>query len=86
MFAFCQKYGQKNISKKLSRKYNQKRLDHAKQSKTDTLKTTLKRVIPKTAETPGNLFGNEITDLITNFSKILQQNNSETVRNEHDYI
>ena len=86
MFAFCQKYGQKNISKKLSRKYNQKRLDHAKQSKPDRLKTTLKRVIQKTAEAPGNLFGNEITDLITNFSKIVQQNNSETVRNEHDYI
>ena len=32
----------KNISKNLSAKYSQKRLDHAKQSATDTLKTTQK--------------------------------------------
>ena len=37
----------KNISKDLSGKYSQKLLDHAKQSATDVLKTTLKRVIQK---------------------------------------
>ena len=37
----------KNISEKLSGKYKQKRLGHAKQSDTDALKTTSKRVIQK---------------------------------------
>ena len=47
----------KNISKKSSGKYSpgmlamrQKRLDHAKQSATDGLKTSSKRVIQKAAE------------------------------------
>ena len=35
----------KNISKNLSGKYNQKVLNHAKQSATDALKTTSKNVI-----------------------------------------
>ena len=35
----------KNISKNLSGKYNQKFLDHAKQSLTDALKITSKKVI-----------------------------------------
>ena len=35
----------KNISKNLSGKQRQKSLDHTKQSATDTLKTSLKRVI-----------------------------------------
>ena len=40
----------KNISKNLKGKYNQKLFDHAKQSATDALKTSSKRVIQKTAE------------------------------------
>ena len=35
----------KNISKNLSGKYNQKVLNHTKQSATDALKTTSKKVI-----------------------------------------
>ena len=35
----------KNISTNLSRKYSTKRLHHAKESVTDPIKTTLKRVI-----------------------------------------
>ena len=35
----------KNISKNLNSKYSQKSLDYAKQSATDTLKTSSKRVI-----------------------------------------
>ena len=49
----------KNISKTLSGKYRQKLLDHAKQSATDALKTSSKRVIRKTAETTGDLIGNK---------------------------
>ena len=40
----------KNISKHLSSKYSQKLLDHAKESATDALKTSSKRVIQKRAE------------------------------------
>ena len=47
----------KNISKILRGKYSQKLFDHAKQSATDALKTTSKRVI--------QLFiGNKIADRI----------------------
>ena len=50
----------KNISKNLSVKYSQKRLDHANTFATDTLKTTSKTVIQKTAEATGDLIGNKI--------------------------
>ena len=39
----------KNISKYLSSKCSQKRINHAKQSATDALKTGSKRAIQKTA-------------------------------------
>ena len=45
----------KNIGKNLSSKYNQKLIDHAKQSTTDTFKTAAKRAIQKTAEAAGHL-------------------------------
>ena len=35
----------KNINKNLSHKYSQKRLDHAKQSTTDALKTASKKIV-----------------------------------------
>ena len=82
----------KNISKNLKSKYSQKLLDHAKQSATDTFKTSSKKVIQKTAEAPGDLIGNKIFNAvaksydgkITKVSKNSQKNNSETVSNEHD--
>ena len=55
----------KHVSKNLSDKYSQKRLDHAKQSATDTIKTTSKRVIWKTAEATWN----KIVDRFTKESK-----------------
>ena len=55
----------KNISKNLSRKYSHKLLDHAKQSATDALKITSKRVIQKTAEATGDLIGNKMVSRIT---------------------
>ena len=49
----------KNIAKKISYdlrfKYSEKRLYHAKQSATDALKTSSKKVIQKTAEATGDL-------------------------------
>ena len=40
-----------------------------------------KRVIQKTAEATGDLIANKMADKITNISKTLQWNNSETVTN-----
>ena len=80
-----------NISKNLRGKYGsgmlavrQKRLDHAKKSATDSLKTSSKRVIQKTAEATGDLIGNKNANRIIKASKSSQQNNSETITNEHD--
>ena len=81
----------KNISKNLSSKYSpgmiasrKKLLGHAKQSATDALKTTSKRVTQKTAEATGDLIDNKIANRVTGFSKNSQQNNSETVTKEND--
>ena len=41
-------------------------------------------MIQKTAEASGDLIGNKIADKIKKVSKTSQQNNSETVANEHD--
>ena len=80
----------RNISKNVSGKYNpgmlavlQKVLDNAKQSVTDMFKTASKRAIQKTAEATGDLIGYKIGKKITKVPKILQQNNSEAVTNEH---
>ena len=59
-------------------------LDHAKKSAKDALKTNSKRLIQKTAEATGDLIGNKIADRITKDSKNSEENNSETVKNEHD--
>ena len=43
-----------------------------------------KKFIQKAAEATGDLIGNKIANKITKLSKNSQQNNSETVTNEHD--
>ena len=64
------------ISKSLSGKYSpgmlamrQKLLEHAKQSATDAIKTSSKRVIQKTAKASGDLTGNKIANRTTKVSK-----------------
>ena len=74
----------KNTSKILSGKYRLKLFDHAKQSTTDALKNSSKRVIQETAEITGDFIGNTIANRITKGPKTLQQNNSLTVQNEND--
>ena len=74
----------RNISKKLSFKYQQKLLDHAKQSATDDFKTISNRSVKKTVGATGYLIGNKIANKITTVSKKLQQNNSETVTKDYD--
>ena len=59
----------KSISKNLIGKYGQKPLDHAKQSATDAIKTSSKRVIQKTAEATGDLIGNKTANRIIKLSK-----------------
>ena len=70
----------KNISKSLNSKYNQKLLDHAKQSATDTFKTSSKRVIQRTAGKTSDLIGNKIADKIIRVSKLYPKNNSERIK------
>ena len=53
----------KKMGKNLNNKYCQKRLDSAKKSATDTIKTASKRVIQKTAEATGDLIGNASKNL-----------------------
>ena len=65
----------KNKGKSLSDKYSQKLINPAKQSATNTLKTTSKRAIQQTAEATGDLNGNKIADEIKNSAS---QSNSET--------
>ena len=57
---------------------------HPTRPATDAFKTTLKRSIQKTVKATGVLTANKIADKTTEVPKDLQQNNSETVTNEHD--
>ena len=58
----------------LSGKYNQKPLDHSKQSATDAFKTAPKRPIEKTAEkTDGSKFPNRISNIPKKYNKIVQR-------------
>ena len=57
------------MGKSLSRKYGQKRLDSAKKSTKDAIKTASKRAIHKTAEATCDLIGNKIADIMTSVSK-----------------
>ena len=58
-----------NMGKSLRNKYGQKRLDSAKKSTTDAIKTGSKTAIKKTAEATGDLIGNKIADKITSVLK-----------------
>ena len=57
------------MGKNLSNTYGQKRLNSAKKSTTDAIKTASKRAVQKIAEATGELIGNEIADTIANVSK-----------------
>ena len=52
----------------------------SKQSSTDSIKNSWKRLIQKTAEATSDFNGNKITI----FQKSHKKNNSKTVTNEHD--
>ena len=71
------------LSQSLSGKFNQKHFDHAKQSATDALKTSSKRIIQKTAESTGEMIGNKIANKTIKTPE-KTQNNSETLIYKHD--
>ena len=62
------------MGKSVSSKYGRKRLDSAKKSTTDAIKTASKTAIQKTAEATGDLIGNKIADKIS--KKSSNDNNS----------
>ena len=66
----------KKMGKMLSNEYGQKRLDCAKKSTTDAIKTASKRAIQKIVEVTGDLIGNKIADKITSVSKKSSAENS----------
>ena len=68
----------KNMSRNLRSKCSQKILDCAKQSATEALTTSSKKVIQKSVEATGDLIGNRITDKITRSSKPLLKDSLET--------
>ena len=87
MFFFAKnmyKYISKSISENVSRKFSQKRIDHAKHFTKNEVKATSKRAIQKTAVATNDLIGNKIVDKITRVSKTSQKNNPET--NEQDIL
>ena len=55
-----------------------------KRSATDKLKASSKGIIKKATDGTGDLIGNKIADRITKKFKNSQQNNSETLTNEHE--
>ena len=70
----------KNLSKKLSKKYSQKRVSPAKKFDTDAFKATSERTIRKTAEEISNLIGNKIASKFLNsfITKILETSSTKT--------
>ena len=60
-------YFSKSMGKDLNKKYSQKRLDSAKKSGTDPIKTVSKRVIQKSAEATIDLI---VTKIAERFKKV----------------
>ena len=59
-------YGFMTFARSMSNKYG-KKLDTAKKSATNAIKTASKTAIQKTAEATGDLVGNKIADKVTSF-------------------
>ena len=71
------------MGKGLSSKYGQKRLDSAKKSTADAIKTASKRAIQKTAKATIDVIGNKIADKVTSISKN-PTNNNDNIDNNDD--
>ena len=66
----------------MSGKFSHKIIDHAKQSGTDALKVTLKRVIQKAAGATVDFISNKIGHKITKVLRTSQHIRSRIVRNK----
>ena len=71
------------MGKGSSSKYGQKRLDSAKKSTADAIKTASKRAIQKTAKATIDVIGNKIADKVTSISKN-PTNNNDNIDNNDD--
>ena len=72
------------VDKNMRNSYSQKRLDSAKKSTADVIKTALKQEIQKPAEATGDLIGNKIADKITSISKSPNEMHSVELRSKTD--
>ena len=75
-------YGFLSFARKFGDKYRKKIIDTATKTGIDAAKTASKRVVQKTAEATGDLFGNKIADKITSVGKTKEKekiNKSEEI-------
>ena len=62
-------YGCLSFTKKFGNKYGKKLMDTATKAGIDAAKSTSRKIVQKTAEATGYLFGNKIADKITSIGK-----------------
>ena len=62
-------YGSLSLARTFGDKYVKKLMDTATKTGRDAAKTVSKRLVHKTAESAGDLIGNEIVDKITSIGK-----------------
>ena len=80
-------YGFLSFARKVNDKYGKKLIDAATKTGIDAAKTTSKRIVQKTAEATGDLFGNKIADKITSIGKPKEKEKiKETKEIEEIYI
>ena len=74
---YVEGYGFLSCTKKFGNKYSKKLMDTATKTGIDATKTTSKRVVQKTAETTGDLIGNEMADKINSIGKPKEKKTEE---------
>ena len=75
---FVKGYGFLSFAKKFGNKYGEKLMDTATKTGIDAAKTTLKRIVQKTAV---DLIGNKIADKITSIGKPKEKETKKNRRN-----
>ena len=74
---YAKGYGFLSFAKNAGNKYGKKLMDTATKTGIDAAKSTLKRIVQKTAEAAGDLIGNKIADKIT--SKVNQKKKKQKI-------
>ena len=84
---YVEGYGLLLFPKKFGDKYGKKLMNTATKIGIDVAKTASKRVVQKTAETTGDLIGNNITEKITSVGKTKSgEKKDETNKRQEIYI